>query len=72
MALKHKLLKGVELGITTDSSREVSIDLKAEQAVLDFFGTDLGSIREIAEILGLLEPRLNLALVLSDTDDCWF
>ena len=72
MALKHKLLKGVELGIATDSSREVSIDLKAEQAVLDFFGTDLDSIREIAEILGLLEPRLNLALVLSDTDDCWF
>ena len=72
MALKHQALDGVEIGIATESSREVSANLKAEQDVLDFFGTDLDRIRETAEILGLLKPRLNLAAVLSDTDDCWF
>jgi hypothetical protein len=72
MALKHQALEGVEIGIATESSREVSANLKAEQDVLDFFGTDLDSIRATAEILGLLKPRLNLASVLSDTDDCWF
>ena len=72
LALKHKALDGVEIGIATESSREVSDDLKAEQDVLAFFGTDLDSIRATAEILGLLKPRLNLAAVLSDSDDCWF
>ena len=72
MALKHQALDGVEIGIATESSCEVSVDLKAEQDVLDFFGTDLDSIRTTAEILGLLKPRLNLALALSGSDDCWF
>ena len=72
MALKHKALDGVEIGIATESSREVSVDLKAEQDVLDFFGTDLDNIRPIAERLDLLKPRLNLASALADTDDRWF
>jgi hypothetical protein len=72
MALKHQALDGVEIGIATENSREISANLKAEQNVLDFFGTDLDRIRAMAEILGLLKPRLNLAAVLSDTDDCWF
>jgi hypothetical protein len=50
----------------------MSANLKAEHNVLDFFGTDLDSIRATAEILGLLKPRLNLAAVLSDSDDYWF
>ena len=72
MALKHQALDSVEIGIATESSREVSVDLKSELEVLAFFGTDLDSIRATAEILGLLKPRLNLAAVLSGTDDCWF
>ena len=72
MALKHKAIVGVDIGIATERSREVSADLKAEQDVLVFFGTNLDSIRATAELLGLLKPRLNLALVLSDSDDCWF
>ena len=56
MALKHQALDGVEIGIATESSREVSVDLKSEQDVLDFFGTDLDSIRATAELLGLLKP----------------
>jgi hypothetical protein len=72
MTLKQQGFAGVEIGIATESSREVSTNLKAEQDVLDFFGTDLDRIRETAEILGLLKPRLNLASVLSGTDDRWF
>jgi len=72
MAFKFKGFAGVEIGIATEHSRELSADLKAEPEVLAFFGTDLDSIRPVAEILGLLKPRLNLASALSDTDDCWF
>ncbi len=72
MALKHQAIDGVEIGMATESSREVSVDLKAEAEVLAFFGTDLDSIRATAEVLGLLKPRLNLALALSGSDDCWF
>jgi hypothetical protein len=72
MALKQQGFAGVEIGIATENSREVSADLKAEQDVLDFFGTDLDRIRATAEMLGLLNPWLNLASVLSDTDDRWF
>jgi len=72
MTLKQQGFAGVEVGIATESSREVSTNLKAEQDVLDFFGTDLDRIRGTAEILGLLKPRLNLASVLSGTDDRWF
>jgi hypothetical protein len=72
MALKQQGFAGVEIGIAIESSREVSADLKAEQDVLDFFGTNLDQIRATAKMLGLLKPRLNLASVLSDTDDRWF
>ncbi|MBL1263531.1 hypothetical protein [Candidatus Methylomicrobium oryzae] len=72
MTLKQQGFAGVEIGIATENNREVSADLKAEQDVLDFFGTNLDQIRATAEMLGLLKPRLNLASVLSDTDDRWF
>ena len=72
LALKTKGLKGVDIDIATETARDLSGDLKAEQDVLAFFGTDLDSIREAAEVLGLLKPRLNLAAAMSDTDDCWF
>ncbi|OAH96742.1 hypothetical protein A1353_23920 [Methylomonas methanica] len=72
LALKAKSFKGVEIDIATETARDLSVDLKAEQDVLVFFGTDLDSIRDTAEVLGLLKPRLNLAATMSDTDDCWF
>ena len=72
LALKHKGFAGIEIDIATESSREVTADLKAELEVLEFFGTDLDSIRDTAEILGLLKPKLNLASAMSDTDDYWF
>ena len=72
LALKAKSFKGVEIDIATETARYLSVDLKAEQDVLAFFGTDLDSIRDTAEVLGLLKPLLNLAVAMSDTDDCWF
>ncbi len=72
LSLKHKGFTGIDIAIVTESSREVSTDLKAEQEVLAFFGTDLDSIREIAEHLELLKPKLNLAVAMSDSEDCWF
>ncbi|NOV29345.1 hypothetical protein [Methylomonas sp. ZR1] len=72
LALKHQGFKGVDIDIATETARDLSVDLKVEQDVLAFFGTDLDSIRETAEVLGLLKPRLNLAAAMSNTDDCWF
>ncbi|WP_020482870.1 hypothetical protein [Methylomonas sp. MK1] len=72
LALKAKGFKGIEIDIATETARDLSVDLKAEQDVLALFGTDLDSIRDTAEVLGLLKPRLNLAAAMSDTDDCWF
>ncbi|MFA5924604.1 MAG: hypothetical protein WC856_25510 [Methylococcaceae bacterium] len=72
MALKFKGFAGVEIGIATEHSRELSADLKAEPEVLAFFGTDLDSIRPVAERLGLLKPKLNLAQAMADQDDSWF
>ena len=72
LALKAKGFTGVDIDIATETARDLSVDLKAEQEVLAFFGTDLDSIRDTAEVLGLLKPRLNLAAAMSDTDDCWF
>ncbi len=72
MALKFKGYAGVEIGIATEHCREVLADLKAEPEILAFFGTDLDSIRPLAERLGLLKPKLNLALVMAGQDDSWF
>jgi hypothetical protein len=72
MALKFKGFVGVDIGVATEYSWELTADIKAEPEVLAFFGTDLDSVRPVAELLGLLNPRLNLASALSDTDDCWF
>jgi hypothetical protein len=72
LALKHQGFTGIDIDIATERSREVSTDLKAESELLAFFGTDLDSIRPAAERLGLLKPKLNLALAMADQDDSWF
>lgn len=72
MALKFKNFAGVEIGIATEHSRDLSADLKAESGILAFFGCDLESIRPVAEQLGLLKPKLNLAQAMAEQDDSWF
>lgn len=72
MALKFKNFAGVEIGIATEHSRDLSADLKAESGILAFFGCDLESIRLVAEQLGLLKPKLNLAQAMAEQHDSWF
>jgi hypothetical protein len=72
MALKFKCFAGVEIGMATENSREITADLKVEPEVLAFFGADLEAVRPLAEMLGLLKPKLNLALAMADQDDNWF
>ena len=72
MALKHAAFPGVSVDIATESSRDVSADLKAETEVLALFETDIETFRPLAETLGLLKPRLNLALAMADHTDHWF
>jgi hypothetical protein len=72
MALKFKGFADVDIGMATENSREISADLKAEPEVLAFFGADLEVVRQVAEMLGLLKPKLNLALAMADQDDNWF
>jgi hypothetical protein len=72
MALKFKNFAGVEIGIATEHSRDLSADLKAESEILAFFGCDLESIKPVAEQLGLLKPKLNLAQAMAEQGDCWF
>ena len=72
LSLKAKGFKGVDINIATETARDLSANLKAEQDVLVFFSTDLDSIRETAEGLGVLKTRLNLAAAMANTNDCWF
>ncbi|MGY6275317.1 hypothetical protein [Methylomonas sp. MgM2] len=72
MALKHAAFPGVSVGIATESGRDVSADLKAEADVLALFETDIEVLRPLAESLGLLKPRLDLALAMADQTDHWF
>jgi len=72
MALKHAAFPGVSVDIATESGRDVSADLRAETEVLALFDTDVENIRSLAENLGLLKPRLDLALAMADQTDHWF
>ncbi len=72
MALKQAAFPGVSVGIATENGRDVSANLKADTAVLALFDTDVEAIRPLAESLGLLKPRLDLALAMSDQTDHWF
>lgn len=72
MALKHAAFPGVSVGIATESGRDVSSELKAETEVLALFETNVEAIRPLAESLGLLKPRLDLALAMADHTDHWF
>ena len=56
MALKFKDFAGVEIGIATEHSRELSAELKAEPEVLAFFGTDLDSIGRLLKGSICLNP----------------
>lgn len=72
MTLKRAAFPGVTVDIATESGRDVSADLKAETEVLALFDTEIEVLRPLAETLGLLKPRLDLALAMTDHTDHWF
>jgi hypothetical protein len=63
---------GVSLTLAMEDGREIGTDLRVEAPVLAWFGTDLDRVRPWAEALGLLQPRLNLALAIPTEGDDWF
>jgi predicted DNA-binding WGR domain protein len=65
MALRQSALDDVQIGIAGEEAREIG-DLKAELELLAWFGTDLESVRLLAEALELLQPRINLTTLAGD------
>ncbi|QSA98055.1 WGR domain-containing protein [Methylococcus sp. EFPC2] len=65
LALRQSELDNVQIGIAGEEAREIG-DLKAEPELLAWFGTDLESVRPLAEALELLQPRINLTTLVGD------
>jgi hypothetical protein len=72
LALKKAAPDGITVSLSHDDQVEISAQLKKEAEALSFFGTDLESIRSIAEIIGLLEKKLDLSLVTAEVEDYYF
>jgi hypothetical protein len=65
MALRQSELDDVQIGIAGEEALEIG-DLKAEPELLAWFGTDLESVRPLAEALELVQPRINLTTLAGD------
>lgn len=72
LAMKTLAPAGATLSLATEDGLEVGSDLRAEARLLAWFGTDLDTVRPMAEALGLLQPRLNLAEAIQSDTDAWF
>ena len=59
--------------LSDEAGIDVSSDIKAETGVLSFFETDIATIRPLAEKIGLLQMRINIAkAATAEIEDCWF
>ncbi len=59
--------------ISDEAGIDVSTDVMAETGVLGFFETDIATIRPLAEKIGLLRARIDIATVAAaEIEDCWF
>ena len=59
--------------MSDEAGIDISTDIKAETGVLGFFETDIATIRPVAEKLGLLQVRINMAkAAAAEIEDCWF
>jgi predicted DNA-binding WGR domain protein len=72
LAMKALAPAGATLSLATEDGLEVGPDLRVEARLLAWFGTDLDTVRPMAEALGLLQPRLNLAEAIQSDTDAWF
>lgn len=72
MALKKIAPEGILVSLSHDDGVEISAQLKLESQALAFFDSDLQSVRSIAEHIALLDKKLDLAMIESETDDFYF
>lgn len=72
MAMMKVAPSQVSVHLSHDDGVEISNKLKLESKALSFFDTDLETVRPVAEMLGLLEKRLDLSAVASSQDDYYF
>ena len=72
MALKKIAPEGILVSLSHDDSVEISAQLKLESQALAFFDSDVQSVRSIAEHISLLDKKLDLAMIASETDDFYF
>jgi hypothetical protein len=72
MALKKAAPDGISITLSHDDQVEISHKLRLEGQALSFFGSDLESVRETAEMIGLLDKRLDLAMVESNVGNYYF
>jgi len=69
MALKNQF---DYVHLSDEAGIDVSTDIKAETGVLSFFETDIATIRPLAEKIGLLQVRINIAkAATAEIEDCW-
>lgn len=72
IAMKKLAPDDAGVSLATEDGIEIGTDLRKETRVLEGFGTDLESVRPMAEALGLLPPRIHLAEAIQTNQDCWF
>lgn len=72
MALKKLSKNRFTIALSHEDGVEISDQLKMESDALSFFDTDLESIRQLAEEIGLLDKRLDLSTIAPDVKDYYF
>jgi hypothetical protein len=71
MRMKATAPDGVRVSLATEDSIEIGVDPRKETKVLAFYGTDIESVRPLAEALELLQARINLAEAIQSGEDFW-
>lgn len=72
LLLKQRTPSDVHFSLRTANHQEVEPDLQELGCLLEPLGTDLPSIRPLAESLGLLIPRIDLRMAIVSDRHCWF
>jgi len=72
LGLKKHAPMGLSVTLSHEDGVDISEVLKLESRALAFFDSDLEAVRPIAEDLGLLTKRLDLAGIQSEVADGYF
>lgn len=72
LLMKQRTPMGVRFTLKLSNHREIRPDLHEVSEILEALGTDIPSLRPLAESLGLLEPRIDLRMTIISDRHCWF